>query len=714
MKLTAKLLICALILLHLAPLPAIAGEEPELFVLPDGHVGQYYQVKIGDVLRQRYNLKLETDGRVSLFRWSFADGEIPSGLSIRPGGIIAGMPRVPREEPYQFRVRVADASIVGGGVLILTLSLKLDTPRIRLLKVEAPRLVPLNKEASAANIASQVKSARSMQAFLSPTSFSLLESQATAQPSSARTNDTQLAASSSPDRQAILNRSEEVNTRSASDADLRSESLSSAMPEGATCAGAPQRPAGKLFIIDARNGETTGKREFEKDDLVKVVIENKNPYLYKYTFTANTRVIEETAIGKFLPLLGGVITDLTADNKAVEDKTKDATQRAKDSNAGDDPNCDDTFKTLLGSLNAEKNLAITTSTNIASGIKTLSRDNKSRKDKYDPLRKVLLNAQSTDADLYCKSKDLLNITDPGADPDKIDGLKKDVEALRVQARSFSVRADILQRVYPTCTNPEEISGIKVAAEGLLALADKYDKSLKTIGDDLKTMDDFKETVDTVSSDPRNFMEVHEFGPYRRTTEVTLGLQRTSLADENAKAQDLVKADVTVLKFGEAPFFSISGGIAFSPLRKREYIRVQGFERDLQGNIVLVGGKPNLTTIVGLKENSPTRIAPLVMLNGRLPHSKMGPIDGWHISLGITGKNDNKGTDIEYLVGPSMSMLEDNLFLTFGGYAGKQQKLGGSLFEGAAVPASVDELPIQKNYRWHFGFALTYKLPFGSK
>ena len=81
-----------------------------------------------------------------------------------------------------------------------------------------------------------------------------------------------------------------------------------------------------------------------------------------------------------------------------------------------------------------------------------------------------------------------------------------------------------------------------------------------------------------------------------------------------------------------------------------------------------------------------------------------------MSLGITAKNDNKGADLEYLVGPSFSFLEDKLFLTLGGYAGRQQKLEGDLFPRAAIPSDLAELPIRKNYKWSFGVALTYKIP----
>jgi len=63
---------------------------------------------------------------------------------------------------------------------------------------------------------------------------------------------------------------------------------------------------------------------------------------------------------------------------------------------------------------------------------------------------------------------------------------------------------------------------------------------------------------------------------------------------------------------------------------------------------MVNGKPNLTTIVGLKESSATRITPGVFLNGRLKSIEgRSIVDGIYMSLGMTAKNDNKGTDLEF-------------------------------------------------------------------
>jgi hypothetical protein len=51
-----------------------------------------------------------------------------------------------------------------------------------------------------------------------------------------------------------------------------------------------------------------------------------------------------------------------------------------------------------------------------------------------------------------------------------------------------------------------------------------------------------------------------------------------------------------------------------------------------------------------------------------------------------------------------------MFFTFGGYAGKQQKLAGDLFLGAPVDG---DFAVRKDYKWSWGFSFTYKIPLGS-
>jgi hypothetical protein len=154
-------------------------------------------------------------------------------------------------------------------------------------------------------------------------------------------------------------------------------------------------------------------------------------------------------------------------------------------------------------------------------------------------------------------------------------------------------------------------------------------------------------------------------------------------------------------------FELSGGMAFSSLDKREFQPVLGYGRNEQGVIVGDDGQPTdkreLTTIVGISEDSGRRISPIAMLHYRMPY-----VRSVFASVGVTGKRDNAGTDLEYLLGPSF--LFRNMFVTLGGYAGKQQRLAGDLFLGAKLPGTT--VPVQKDYRWGLGFSFTYKVPLG--
>lgn len=156
-------------------------------------------------------------------------------------------------------------------------------------------------------------------------------------------------------------------------------------------------------------------------------------------------------------------------------------------------------------------------------------------------------------------------------------------------------------------------------------------------------------------------------------------------------------------------FEISAGMMVSSLDRKEFQTVQGYPRNEQGEIIdPATGNPtndrNLTKIVGISEQSSRRFAPLAMLHYRLPFSR-----NIFASVGFTGKRDEYGVDLEYLIGPSV--LYKSMFLTFGGYAGKQQKLAGDLFEGSPIDG---DIPVRKNYKWGFGFSFTYKIPLGDK
>ena len=155
-------------------------------------------------------------------------------------------------------------------------------------------------------------------------------------------------------------------------------------------------------------------------------------------------------------------------------------------------------------------------------------------------------------------------------------------------------------------------------------------------------------------------------------------------------------------------FEVSAGMAFSGLDRQEFKPVLGYPRNAQGEFIdpetgNTTTTPKLTQVVGFTEQSSRRFAPMALLHYRMPFHR-----NVFLSAGITGKNDDYGLNLEYLLGPSV--LYKNLFFTFGGYAGKQQKLAGDLYQGAPVEG---DFAVRKDYKWSWGFSFTYKIPLGS-
>lgn len=149
-----------------------------------------------------------------------------------------------------------------------------------------------------------------------------------------------------------------------------------------------------------------------------------------------------------------------------------------------------------------------------------------------------------------------------------------------------------------------------------------------------------------------------------------------------------------------PRFLLSGGLVFSPLRRRTFENVKGFARDANGNPIGDGDK----NVVGFGENSPRRLLPMAILNTRLASFKP---TSFYFSLGVTAKHDDN-VDVEYLVGPSVSLLNERALFTFGAYGGKVQNLVPDVKVGDEIPESVGDAKLYtKRNSWKPGFSFSY-------
>jgi hypothetical protein len=157
----------------------------------------------------------------------------------------------------------------------------------------------------------------------------------------------------------------------------------------------------------------------------------------------------------------------------------------------------------------------------------------------------------------------------------------------------------------------------------------------------------------------------------------------------------------VVQIGQ-PRFALSGGLVYSPLPRRTFTSVKGFARDAQGNPTGNGS----ADVVGFGENSSRRVLPMVMLNTRLTNFKPADL---YFSWGVSAKNDGN-FDIEYLFGPSVSLLNNRAFFTFGAYGGQTQNLVADVAVGDALPDTIGDAKLyRKSLIWKPGFSFSYSL-----
>src|SRR6185369_2555153 len=170
-------------------------------------------------------------------------------------------------------------------------------------------------------------------------------------------------------------------------------------------------------------------------------------------------------------------------------------------------------------------------------------------------------------------------------------------------------------------------------------------------------------------------------------------------DKPAGAASLT-ADVNETVQLGRPRFMLSGGMVYSPLPRRTFKPVNGFVLDAQGNPTGNGD----ANVIGFDQNSPRRLFPMMFINSRvIDHEKASLF----FSLGITGKHDDN-VDMEYLVGPSVSFLNDRALFTFGGYGGLTQNLVSDVRVGDAIPDSVGNAKFyRKTLTWKPGFSFSY-------
>lgn len=431
----------------------------------------------------------------------------------------------------------------------------------------------------------------------------------------------------------------------------------------------------KDFIISARTGETSGKTKFGRTDRARIIVKDKNPFLYEYKVTLKAVPILEPAIATFFKdfsFLSGQIA------KTEEPPKKDILEDA----------C-----AVLTGLENDK-------TDLSTAEDTLRRLYEGEKETYDDTAQDFKNAQDV---LHNPTSVCPTLCDKATEirtelrdyKPKLKELNDGVADFKSLAKAFQIK---IRKLKPSVTGPcaTRLGELSDMSQGFLSNADSFEKGIATITAGKKAFDDAVKIINNVLSDPNAFSQVYTRGPFSTPTDIEVTVERRDLRETDSKFAKL--GETETINFGGGARFAIAGGIVASPFETVTYKRVPA----------IIDGRS--TTIIGAENSSNSRILPILMLHGRLfEMSNTKYISGVHLSLGITAKPNDTGTNVEWLVGPSISFIEERLFLTVGGYAGRRQVLEGNLAPGQELPADFkDDIPVNNRLVWKPGFALTYK------
>lgn len=141
MKMLRSVLV-SLCLIAVTTVTERAQDGQQQFALPDARQGEDYRVDIESVLRENYRLKLEAGSENSIILWGVVKGDLPVGFTLQTNGKIVAHRGDSRVGQYRFTIGVVDAT-VKDDPLLLQFSIEVKPGRLRLSKLDGPRLVPV-------------------------------------------------------------------------------------------------------------------------------------------------------------------------------------------------------------------------------------------------------------------------------------------------------------------------------------------------------------------------------------------------------------------------------------------------------------------------------------------------------------------------------------------------------------------------------------------
>jgi hypothetical protein len=453
-----------------------------------------------------------------------------------------------------------------------------------------------------------------------------------------------------------------------------------------------RRPA--FIEIDANTGEVlNGTTRFAEGEKVQVIVTNKNPFKYAYRVQIVTAPLDTIIVSAFLKLIPGfseLVDSLTNTTKA----------------GGTGPG----GGVCSGPANGTWQLLLTKAQPLTNKDAEIKKDVESRNEAYKLYKKLYDETNGDrikDCEVVCKdaadlSANMSKLTNLAALQKEVDQFKKDTADLQPLITTFQTAFNTLSPGDKALCNVEDAeSDLGKTFSNVKALASnaaKYGDAVTKL-QDKDNQSAFQLIAELIQAAQRSEAFNTVKFPYTAAgpTGVRITISRKNLREQNAQETQVALIDLQV---GESPF-SISAGVGFSTIENRKVIR-QPFAKP-DGSIGARFGEENKSSV---------RPSAVVMLNGSLKRFRaFAHSDGsFALSTGLVLSNRNNTTEAEFIAGPSLGLLNNKLFLTIGYHAARVETVGGGFKIGDDIPSSItDPLPVERNWKGGFMFAITYKL-----
>lgn len=477
--------------------------------------------------------------------------------------------------------------------------------------------------------------------------------------------------------------------------------------------------------LNAATREVAGKSYFSRNSTVRVCVFNLNPFSTSYKLKIQSDTLEKVSIAQVLGqygLLGVEDTKPSPTEKADDDNTTNAiksysaaTSQTSFLDSFTLPPIDDLTASITKAQNLKTRMD-TTKQEFAMHLKQLRAPAINEALSKLLAREVVALAATQPSNEVSKPpaptpeelktiEDQLraNIATIDANmlqiDEKISTRQSNAQAQQMQALNKNSSAPLLHEQATQATKainalPQSVSTIIDSARALIAklesMQDEYESFYSTLQ---ATSTMYKRIL----ADPDSFTiatTIH--GDPTGGRKVTIGLEASNFDDTKEEYKQIASAEI---QFGYQ-VIAVSTGIAGSTMKKPEYTAITTTAKD-------GAGQATTTNTIGLQSNS-GRLLPMVQLNADLHDwSLHGHPLSLNASMGVTGKADSQGTNIEFLLGPSLGFLGNKLFITAGAYGGRQPVLQSGYSLGSTIPSTT--VPTGKSLQWGFGWSLTWKI-----